>query len=131
MTFDANGQCGACSDAIRRLPHEWWPGSEGEARMDALVAMLKAEGRGKPYDVMVGLSGGIGSAYLAHLMATRYGLRLLAIHVDGGWNSEPAVSCPQISPRFQATQNRISVRLTPWRLAWTSSPWFNQPINGG
>jgi len=91
IQFDANGQCNCCRDAIQRMPHEWWPGADGEARMQQLVSMLKQEGRGKPYDVMVGLSGGIDSAYLAHLASRKYGLRLLAVHVDGGWNSEPAV----------------------------------------
>jgi N-acetyl sugar amidotransferase len=91
IQFDANGQCNCCKDAIQRKPHEWWPGPEGEARTDQMVSMLKREGRGKPYDVMVGLSGGIDSAYLAHLASRKYGLRLLAVHVDGGWNSEPAV----------------------------------------
>ena len=91
IKFDANGQCNCCRDAIQRKPHEWWPGPEGEARTQQLVSMLKQEGRGKPYDVMVGLSGGIDSAYLAHLASRKYGLRLLAVHVDGGWNSEPAV----------------------------------------
>lgn len=91
IEFDASGQCDCCRDALQRMPHEWWPNAEGEARMLALVAMLKAEGRNKPYDVMVGLSGGIDSAYLAHVASRKYGLRLLAVHVDGGWNSEPAV----------------------------------------
>ena len=91
IAFDASGQCDCCRDALRRMPHEWWPNSEGETRMKRLVAMLKADGRGKPYDVMVGLSGGIDSAYLAHVASRKHGLRLLAVHVDGGWNSEPAV----------------------------------------
>jgi N-acetyl sugar amidotransferase len=91
IQFGANGQCNCCLDAIERKPHEWWPGSEGEARIQHLVSMLKQEGRGKSYDVMVGLSGGIDSAYLAHLASHKYGLRVLAVHVDGGWNSEPAV----------------------------------------
>ncbi len=59
--------------------------------MQRLVAMLKQEGKDKPYDAMVGLSGGIDSAFLAHLAGRKHGLRLLAVHVDGGWNSEPAV----------------------------------------
>lgn len=90
LGFDAEGRCSACREAEARLPHEWWRGAEGEARMSAMVAQLKEAGRGKPYDAMVGLSGGIDSAWLAHLMHGR-GLRLLAVHVDGGWNSEPAV----------------------------------------
>lgn len=59
--------------------------------MQTLVDMLKELGKGHRYDAVVGLSGGIDSAYLAHVMRKVHGLRLLAIHVDGGWNSEPAV----------------------------------------
>lgn len=90
VTIGADGQCNCCRDAIVRMPTEWWPNQEGERRMQALVQQLKREGEGKPYDALVGLSGGVDSAYLAHLMASQ-GLRLLAVHVDAGWNSEPAV----------------------------------------
>lgn len=91
VVIGADGQCNCCRDAFARMSSEWWPGSEGERRMAALVARLKEEGRGRRYDALVGLSGGIDSAYLAHVMATRHGLRLLAVHVDAGWNSESAV----------------------------------------
>ncbi|MDF0695201.1 N-acetyl sugar amidotransferase [Rhizobium sp. MC63] len=91
IVFDANGQCNCCRDALNRKPHEWWTGPEGDIRMRRLIATLKEEGADKPYDAMVGLSGGIDSAFLAHLAARKHGLRLLAVHVDGGWNSEPAV----------------------------------------
>lgn len=91
ITFDAEGRCNCCRDALRRRPFEWWPGPEGQARMQALVATLKEQGRGKPYDAMIGLSGGVDSAYLAHVAVRELGLRVLAVHVDGGWNSEPAV----------------------------------------
>ena len=86
------GQCNCCKPAFARRPFEWWPGAEGQRRMDDLVARLRKEGEGKPYDCMVGLSGGIDSAYLAHLMGDVYKLRLFAVHVDGGWNSAAAVA---------------------------------------
>jgi N-acetyl sugar amidotransferase len=91
IQFDANGQCDCCRDAFARRQHEWWPGLEGAHKLRALTAMLREQGRGKAYDAMVGLSGGIDSAYLAHLLSRDCGLRLLAVHVDGGWNSEAAV----------------------------------------
>jgi N-acetyl sugar amidotransferase len=91
LEFDAQGQCNCCRDALHRWPHEYFPNSDGELRLDALIQLLKAQGRGRPYDCMIGLSGGIDSAYLAHVMRTRYNLRVLAVHVDGGWNSEAAV----------------------------------------
>ena len=91
LEFNALGQCNCCRDAIARRPYEWWPGPEGELRARQMVEQLKAHGQGKRYDAMIGLSGGIDSAYLAHLAVRQLGLRVLAVHVDGGWNSEAAV----------------------------------------
>ena len=39
-------------------------------------------GRGRPYDAMVGLSGGIDSAWLAHLMRAEHGLSVVAPGAD-------------------------------------------------
>jgi N-acetyl sugar amidotransferase len=91
ISFDSEGRCSCCRDALSRRSHEWWPGPEGGRRMAAMAEGLRAAGRGRPYDAMIGLSGGIDSAYLAHLAVRELGLRVLAVHVDGGWNSEPAV----------------------------------------
>lgn len=91
VVIGQDGQCNCCKDALGRMPNEWWVGEQGDKKMAALVSHLKSEGQGKRYDALVGLSGGIDSAYLAHLMAAKHGLRLLAVHVDAGWNSEPAV----------------------------------------
>jgi N-acetyl sugar amidotransferase len=91
ISYDELGHCNCCSDAVRRMPFEWFRGADGRQRLDLLAARLKAEGRGKKYDAMIGLSGGVDSAYLAHLLRTDYDMRLLAVHVDGGWNTEPAV----------------------------------------
>jgi N-acetyl sugar amidotransferase len=89
--FDADGRCVCCRSAAARMPFEYFPNAEGERRLAALVSRLKEEGRGRSYDCLIGLSGGIDSAYLAHVLITRFGLRVLAVHVDGGWNSEAAV----------------------------------------
>lgn len=91
IVFDEVGQCSCCRDALARGPHEWWPGPEGRRRIALMVEQLREAGEGKPYDAMIGLSGGIDSAYLAHVAVRELGLRVLAVHVDGGWNSEPAV----------------------------------------
>lgn len=58
--------------------------------LDALVAEIKRAGEGKPYDCIVGVSGGVDSTYLI-LQAVKLGLRPLAVHFDSGWNSELAV----------------------------------------
>lgn len=58
--------------------------------LDALVAQIKLDGRGKPYDCIIGISGGVDSTYLT-LTAVKLGLRPLCVHFDSGWNSELAV----------------------------------------
>jgi N-acetyl sugar amidotransferase len=57
-----------------------------------LVAHLKRQGKGKPYDCIMGLSGGVDSSYLAWLAVKKLDLRPLVVHVDAGWNSELAVN---------------------------------------
>ena len=112
LEFDAAGQCDCCRDAIDRQPHEWWPGEEGGIRMDRMLRELREAGRGQPYDVMIGLSGGIDSAYLAHLAVHELGLRVLAVHVDGGWNSEPAVH------NIESLVRRLDIDLYTYVVEW-------------
>jgi N-acetyl sugar amidotransferase len=52
---------------------------------------MRAEGQGRDYDCILGLSGGIDSSYLA-IKVRDWGLRPLVVHVDAGWNSELAVA---------------------------------------
>lgn len=55
-----------------------------------MLTKIKDAGRGRRYDCVIGVSGGIDSSYAA-LVAKRHGLRPLAVHVDNGWNTELAV----------------------------------------
>lgn len=90
IEFDAHGVCNHCRGydaAARRFVRT---GEEAERELAAIVARMKAEGRGKAYDCIIGVSGGVDSTYVAHLV-TRLGLRPLAVHVDNGWDSELAV----------------------------------------
>src|SRR5690606_16394894 len=59
--------------------------------LDQMVAEIRKAGEGKPYDCIVGVSGGVDSTYLL-VQAVRLGLRPLAVHFDSGWNSELAAS---------------------------------------
>jgi N-acetyl sugar amidotransferase len=58
--------------------------------LEEIFNKIKKEGRGKEYDCIIGLSGGVDSSYLAYL-AVKNGLRPLVVHIDCGWNSELAV----------------------------------------
>ncbi|MDB6129920.1 MAG: N-acetyl sugar amidotransferase, partial [Verrucomicrobiales bacterium] len=65
-------------------------GAEAQSQFDALIRQIKEAGRGRQYDCLVGVSGGVDSTYVAYI-AKREGLRALAVHLDNGWNSELAV----------------------------------------
>ncbi|MDO8943271.1 MAG: N-acetyl sugar amidotransferase [Desulfobacterales bacterium] len=86
ISFDGEGICNYCRQ-IDALEAEYPTGREGEARMQKLVDEMKAAGRGKKYDAVIGVSGGCDSSYLVHQMKEVYGLRLLAAHFDNTWNS--------------------------------------------
>ena len=84
--FDHEGVCNYCRQ-IEALEQEYPIGAEGEARLQKIVDEMKAAGRGKKYDAVIGVSGGCDSSYLVHQMKEVYGLRLLAAHFDNTWNS--------------------------------------------
>jgi N-acetyl sugar amidotransferase len=90
IEFDEEGVCSYCSNFLRnREKYLALDESERERRLERLIAMVKQSGRGKAYDCIVGLSGGVDSSW-ALVQAVRLGQRPLAHHKDSGWNSELA-----------------------------------------
>lgn len=91
ITFDDSGVCNYCRSAEERLKNELYV-SDDNARttIDEIVDKIKSDGKRKPYDCIIGVSGGVDSSYTAYLVK-KYGLRPLAVHFDNGWNSELAV----------------------------------------
>jgi N-acetyl sugar amidotransferase len=91
ITFDDEGVCNHCREYDAHMARAG-DADERKAKLDAMVAHLKRQGKGKPYDCIMGLSGGVDSSYLAWLAVEKLGLRPLVVHVDAGWNSELAVN---------------------------------------
>jgi N-acetyl sugar amidotransferase len=91
ITFDAKGICKYHRQYSEREKTEVFSGEDAARRLRSLVEHIKAEGRGRKYDAILGVSGGIDSTYLAYLAST-WDLRVLCVHFDNGWNSELAVS---------------------------------------
>ncbi|HAS6349106.1 TPA: N-acetyl sugar amidotransferase [Vibrio vulnificus] len=85
-TFDSEGVCNYCRQ-IEELEAQFPNDERGEKELQKLVDEMKAAGKGKKYDALIGVSGGCDSSYLMHLMTKKYGLRLLAVHFDNTWNS--------------------------------------------
>jgi N-acetyl sugar amidotransferase len=90
ITFDPQGRCNYCEAALRRLKSDRYLSTEHPGRLDAIISSVKRAGAGRPYDCVIGLSGGVDSSYVAYLLK-QFGLRPLAVHFDNGWDSELAV----------------------------------------
>lgn len=91
IRFDAEGVCNHCHEFDAVTQKNWFPDDEGARRLTQIIKRIRDDGKGKEYDCIIGLSGGVDSAYLA-LKAAEWGLRPLVVHVDAGWNSELAVA---------------------------------------
>jgi N-acetyl sugar amidotransferase len=89
ITFDAEGRCNHCTDYLERLANRTYRPGASEQEVAALVERVKAAGRGREYDCVIGMSGGIDSSYAAYAVKS-LGLRPLAVHMDNGWNSDTA-----------------------------------------
>ena len=88
ISFDVNGVCNHCL-RVDQWKLQWNPEGNPKA-LEQLMETIKKDGRGKEYDMIMGLSGGVDSSYVAKL-AKDFGLRALVVHCDTGWNSELAV----------------------------------------
>lgn len=90
LAIDAEGVCNYChayDAAVKKIEYKR---INGEKKLEEIFDIIKASEKGKKYDCLLGISGGVDSSYMAYL-AKKYELRVLAVHVDAGWNSELAV----------------------------------------
>ncbi|MFN3474836.1 MAG: N-acetyl sugar amidotransferase [Blastomonas sp.] len=92
IEFDANGVCDHCNTYYDRTLPNWHTDERGRRELDAMVDRIKQEGKGKDFDCIIGMSGGIDSSYLTYIAKEELGLRPLVFHVDAGWNSQIAVN---------------------------------------
>lgn len=90
IVFDINGVCNYCTEFLERSAHIVFKDPVvREQELKQFVDQVKADGQGKRYDCVIGLSGGVDSSW-ALVQAVNLGLRPLAVHMDNGWNSELA-----------------------------------------
>jgi len=93
IVFDEDGVCNHCHTFDREFLPYWFPNDIGEKKLDKIIEEIQSVKKESEYDAIIGLSGGIDSSYLAFMLRKKYpNLKLLAVHVDGGWNSELAVA---------------------------------------
>ncbi|MBP2201440.1 N-acetyl sugar amidotransferase [Methanococcus voltae] len=113
ITFDENGYCNHCNKALKVLsePPVGLPKEEKQRALNEVVERIKNDGKGKQYDCIIGVSGGVDSTYVAYLVK-KLGLRPLAVHLDNGWNSELSVQ------NIENTLKILDIELYTYVLDW-------------
>lgn len=91
ISFDSEGLCDYCRNFDTEIKPNWHTDAQGLAELSALSERIKLQGRGKDFDCIIGLSGGLDSSYAAYVAKEKMGLRPLLFHVDAGWNTDQAV----------------------------------------
>ena len=92
IIFDDKGVCDHCNTFYSDILPNWNTDERGDKALNDIVKKIKRQGKGKDFDCLMGMSGGIDSSYLLYIMKEKYGLRPLVFHVDAGWNSQIAVN---------------------------------------
>lgn len=90
IKFDEQGECNHCRSYDEQVRDHVFSDDSGKAKLLKIADQIKISGRGKAYDCIIGVSGGVDSTYLAYVVKG-LGLRPLAVHLDNGWDSELAV----------------------------------------
>lgn len=92
IVFDEKGVCDHCNTYYQHTLPRWNMGKGREQELASLVDKIKRAGKGKDFDCIIGMSGGIDSSYLTYIAKEQLGLSPLIFHVDAGWNSQEAVN---------------------------------------
>ena len=96
IVFDSNNVCDHCNNFKENVLPNWHTDDRGRAAFQQQVEKIRADGKGRSFDCIMGMSGGLDSSYLLHLAVKEFGLRPLVFHVDGGWNTDIAVNNIQV-----------------------------------
>ncbi len=100
IRFDEDGVCNYCRNAYNEMAQTYFPDEEGKGKLERLISDIKNDGKGKKYDCIMGISGGLDSSYLAYL-GKKWGLRVLAVHIDDGYDTD--ISKSNIEKLIKAT----------------------------
>jgi len=88
-SFDKDGICNHCKD-YERVLYGTRASKNLAQELVKITDKIKKRGKGKDYDCILGVSGGVDSSYAAY-QAKKLGFRVLAVHFDNGWNTELSV----------------------------------------
>ena len=91
ILFDKKGYCDYCQNFNSIIDPSWDTGEKGKEELLLLADKIRKDGKGKDFDCIIGLSGGLDSSYVTYVVKEKMGLNPLLFHVDAGWNTNQAV----------------------------------------
>ena len=91
IKFDKNGVSDYYHNFHKNILPNWHTDDRGYKELMSISEKIKKQGKGKDFDCIIGLSGGLDSSYVAYIAVEVMGLRPLLYHVDAGWNTDKAV----------------------------------------
>lgn len=112
ILFDKNGICMRCNEYKERILPKWNYGNGHEQELKVLINEVRRKGAGKPYDCILGLSGGLDSSYMLHLAVKEWKLRPYVFHIDAGWN------LPLAEDNIKKLTNKLGVELHIEHMDW-------------
>lgn len=112
IKFDENGQCDYCYNYYQNILPNWHPDEQSEKEIMQVVDKIKRDGKGKPHDCLIGISGGLDSSYLVYIAKVKFGLNPLLFHVDAGWNSD--VSTHNIQKLIEGLGLELYTEVVNW-----------------
>ena len=87
IPFDSNGTCILCNTAQATAEESPKQVYDEQILLDR-IEQIRQKGKGKPYDCVVGASGGRDSTYLLYLLTQKHHLRCLAVYYRTPFTSD-------------------------------------------
>ena len=112
ISFNLDGICDHCLTFDKKIKKQWNALKNDLSNIENLVRKIKKSNSRHEYNCLMGMSGGVDSAFLLHEMVTKYKLKPLVFHVDAGWNSQIAVN------NIQRVVNKLNLDLYTEVINW-------------
>ena len=71
ITFDERGWCDYCRNYDANILPSWHTDERGDRELARIVDRIKADGRGRDHDCLIGISGGIDSSYVTYIAVAK------------------------------------------------------------
>jgi N-acetyl sugar amidotransferase len=112
IIFNDHGESDYYLNYINKILPNWHIDDRGYKNLMLVADKLRLEGKGKDFDCIIGISGGLDSSYLSYVAKEIMGLKPLLFHVDAGWNTDKAVG------NIERLVNQLNVDLYTEVINW-------------